>query len=483
LADPLGTQQEVLEELIGQYAKTDWGQSHGLLSSDTLQDFQQKMPVVDYESVQPLIHRMMLGERDLLWPGRVTWYSKSSGTTGSKSKYIPVTDDNISQCLLKGSHDVMCLWYNSAQSTQLLSSGKGLVMGGSHYTFEENAETRVGDVSAIMLENMPPYAKFFHEPGLDIALMNEWEAKIERMAHHIIGHNITNMSGVPTWTLVLMKRVLEITGKSNFLEVFPNFELYIHGGVSFEPYREQFKKLLPGNQVKYRQVYNASEGFFAVQLNEGEDDMVLLLGNGIFYEFISLDQLGQPFPEAKTVDNAELDKNYALVISNNSGLCRYMIGDTVKVTSLKPFKIKVSGRTKQFINAFGEEVMVENTDKAIALTCAAFGVTVLEYTVAPVYFDAQDRAGHQWLIEFEDAPADLAEFAQQLDLNLQAQNSDYEAKRYKDIALKPLKIEQMPKGTFHEWLKRKGKLGGQHKVPRLSNNRDYVDEILSFVQG
>jgi hypothetical protein len=355
-------------------------------------------------------------------------------------------------------------------------------MGGSLQHFAEHPDTVIGDVSAIMLSNMPFYGKYFHTPTIDIALMSEWEAKIERIAHQVIKENLTNVGGVPTWTIVLFRRILELTGKKNILEVFPHFELYMHGGVSFTPYREQFKSFLPSDTVQYREIYNASEGFFASQYAKDEDGMLLLLDNGAFYEFLPMSELGNPNAKVLSIDEVELDTNYALLISTNAGLWRYLIGDTVKFTSLYPHRIQITGRTKHFINVFGEEVMVENSDKALAMACQATGAQVCEYTVGPIFL-SEGKGGHEWFVEFEKMPDNIAAFGEVLDKSLQSINSDYEAKRYKSMALESLVLNAVPKGSFHEWLKSKGKYGGQHKVPRLSNSRQYIDELKDFVKG
>lgn len=313
--------------------------------------------------------------------------------------------------------------------------------------------------------------------------MPDFEEKIERMARQCSQQDVVMIGGVPTWTVVLFRKILELTGKSNMLEVWPNFQVYIHGGVSFTPYRDQFRQFLPSGQVSYQEIYNASEGYFAIQNDFESGDMLLLLDNGIYYEFIPMDQWHQPAPKAVPLEAVEVGKNYAIVISTNGGLWRYTPGDTVTFTSTFPYKIKITGRTRQFVNAFGEEVMVENTDRALAMTCAQTGAVVLEYTVAPVYFKGPGKGGHEWLVEFEKKPSDMQSFSSLLDQNLQKVNSDYEAKRYHNMALEQLQLRPMPRGTFHQWLKMKGKYGGQHKVPRLSNERKYVEDILEFLDG
>lgn len=476
LRHPAEAQRQLFSYLIAKLSMTGYGKNLEVRPETNLADFQRLVPIVQYDEIKPQIHEMMLGKVDVLWPGRVRWFSKSSGTTADKSKFIPVSNENLKQCHHKGGHDAMALWYHDKPGTKVLAGGKSLVMGGSLAKFDEHPDTMVGDVSAVMMHNMPGYAQYFHTPSMDIALMSEWEAKIELIADQAIKENVTQISGVPTWSLVLLRRILEKTGKRNIGEVFPNFELYMHGGVSFEPYRKQFADLLPPN-TQFREVYNASEGFFAVQATASDDGMALLVDNGVFYEFIPMDSFLSGDMTAIPLDKVVVGKNYAMVISTNAGLWRYLIGDTVKFTSTLPYLVKVTGRTRQFINAFGEEVMVENTDKALAETCQLTGAEVADYTVAPVFMGEGQKGGHEWLVEFVREPSDLNQFAILLDEKLQGLNSDYEAKRYKNIALQSLRLQKLNPGTFLKWLKSKGKLGGQHKVPRLSNDRKIMEEV------
>ncbi len=479
LHDPHGAQAQVWQELIESAGDTEWGRKYRFKDMESVADFQATVPISEYDDLKPYIERMMLGEADILWHGVVQRFSKSSGTTSDKSKFIPVSDENLDTCHLKGGHDIMAAWYHNNPYSKLYK-GKLMALGGTHKPLATHPDTVVGDVSAIMLDTMPFYAKYFFAPTLDVALMDKWEDKIEQMAQQLVKENITMMSGVPTWTLVLLRRISEITGKQNLLEIWPNFEYYAHGGVSFEPYRAQFRHFLP-EKVRFINVYNASEGFFAAQLDNEGSDMTLLLDNGTFYEFVPIDELEKPKPKALQLHEVSLDTNYALVISTNAGLWRYLVGDTVRFTSLKPYKIQISGRTKHFINVFGEEVMVENTDRALAQTCQELGGTINEYTVGPIFMEGiAGKGGHEWVIEFNTEPANLSAFAETLDKNLQHLNSDYEAKRYQGIALQALKLNTVPIGTFHTWLRNKGKYGGQHKVPRLSNSRKYLEDILKI---
>jgi hypothetical protein len=356
------------------------------------------------------------------------------------------------------------------------------VIGGSHQVHPIKDDIQYGDLSAVLLQNSPFWANLIRTPELSIALMDEWEEKIESLAQNTINEDVSSIAGVPTWTLVLLKRILEISGKKNIKEVWPNFELYIHGGVSFTPYKEQFKKII-GPNCNYIEIYNASEGFFAAQDRINEEGMLLFLNHGIFYEFMPTEEYGKPIPKTIGLNKVELGKNYAIVISTNGGLWRYLVGDTIQFTSLAPFRIKVSGRLKQYINAFGEEVIADNTDQALSKTCIEFGVNLKEYTAAPIYMSDKGAGAHEWLIEFDENPKDMNAFTTSLDKNLQSLNSDYEAKRHKNIALDMPIVTAVKKGCFHEWLKQKGKLGGQHKVPRLSNERNYLEAIKSIHQA
>ncbi len=482
--NPHEAQSQVFKSLIEAAKHTEWGKKHGFSSIRTPKDFQNNVPVQDYESLKPYIKRMMDGEKDVLWHGQVEMFSKSSGTTSDKSKFIPVSQQNFKDCHIRGTWDTMTIIYDQIPDCSIFS-GKNFIMAGNHSVYKPGLKTIYGDVSALMVKNMPKIARPFMEPDFDIVFRDDWESKIKLMVEVAckpdIGPMIKMVGGVPTWTIVFFRHILEHSGKSNMLEVWPNFEVYIHGGVNIEPYRKQFARFLPSDKVKYFEVYNASEGYFGTKLNLNDDDMLLLLNNGVYYEFIPMDQWNDPNPKALTLEEVEVGKNYALLISTNAGLWRYLIGDTITFTSTNPYKIKITGRTKQFVNAFGEEVMVSNTDKAIAEACTEMNAIVSEYTVAPIYFKNSGKGGHEWLVEFEKAPNDLKAFNSLLDRKLQMINSDYEAKRYKDMALNELRLRPLPKGTFMGWMKHRGKFGNQNKVPRLANNRQYVDEILNFV--
>ncbi len=479
---PVEVQDIWFKSLLQKGKSTVWGEIHSYKDIKTKQDFKEQVPISTYEDLKPFIERMMMGEPDVLWPGVVKWFSKSSGTTSAKSKYIPVTDENLKECHLRGAHDVMSSWY--VNNDAKIFEGKNLVMGGSFHAYEHHKDTLIGDVSAIMIEHMPAYARFFNTPDIETTLMSNYEEKLERMVKVASKEDVTTMIGVPTWTLLLFQKILDYTGKKNLLEVWPNFEVYMHGGVSFTPYKQQFQELLPSSKVGYLNVYNASEGFFAAQLeNEAkENEMSLLLDNGVYYEFLPVSEMGNPDARTVELEDVEIGQNYAIVVTTNAGLWRYMPGDTVKFTSVFPFKIQITGRTQHHINVFGEEVMVDNTDKAVSMTCSALKSVVKDYTVAPVFMENSQKGGHEWLIEFGKAPDNLEAFAELLDSNLQRVNSDYEAKRFKSLAIDRLKINPVPENTFYNWLKSKGKIGGQHKVPRLSNERVYLEEILAFAE-
>lgn len=474
--NPLDAQREVLQDLVTSAQYTEFGRKHNFSQLFNVRAFKEAIPVHEYDDLKSYIERTMNGEQNILWSTPVYWFAKSSGTTSDKSKFIPISDESLEDCHFKAAKDVLTLYYHFNPDSELLT-GKGLVIGGSHNINPMNNLAQYGDLSAVLLQNTPFWGHWLRTPDLSIALMDEWENKIEKLAQSTIHENVTSISGVPTWTMVLFKRILEITGKKIIADVWPSLELFMHGGVSFVPYKEQFQKLI-GKNVHYLEMYNASEGFFAAQDIPGQEGLLLFADHGIFMEFMPVSEYGKKDPQTIGLQDVELGKNYALVISTNGGLWRYSVGDTVQFTSLKPFRIKVSGRLKHFINTFGEEVIVDNSDKAIAVASQKAGAIVNDYTAAPVYFSDESNGAHEWLIEFEKEPDDLDQFTNELDAALKRINSDYEAKRYKNIALRLPIVHSIKKGTFNEWLQRKGKLGGQHKVPRLSNDRKFLEEIL-----
>ncbi len=476
---PVAAQREVLQELVTAAQYTEFGKKHHFSRLFSIRDFKKSVPVLEYDVMRPYIERMMQGEENILWNTPVNWFAKSSGTTSDKSKFIPVGEESLHDNHFKASKDVLTTYYNNFPSSDLLT-GKGLVVGGSHEISKINEDIHYGDLSAVLLQNSPFWGQWLRTPELSIALLDEWETKIEQLAQRTANENVTSIAGVPTWTLVLLKRILAIKQKQNIHEVWPNLELYIHGGVSFIPYRDQFQKIM-GADINYLEIYNASEGFFAAQEKPGDEGMLLFTEHGIFYEFMPVEEYGKTNPQTIGLKEVELGKQYALVISTTGGLWRYLVGDTIRFTGLNPYKIVVSGRLKHYINAFGEEVIVDNTDKAIAIASAKTGAVVTEYTAAPVYFSDNSNGAHEWLIEFELAPQNMEGFVTELDNALKDCNSDYEAKRYKGIALRQPLVRVLPTGTFNTWLRRHGKLGGQHKVPRLSNERRLVEEIMAML--
>lgn len=475
--NPLDAQREVLQDLVTSAQYTEFGRKYNFSQLFNVKSFKEAIPIHEYEDMKPYIERIMHGEQNILWNTPVYWFAKSSGTTSDKSKFIPISDESLEDCHYKASKDVLSMYYQYKPDSELLT-GKGLLIGGSHSINPMNAEAQYGDLSAVLFQNSPFWAHWLRTPDLSIALMDEWESKIEKIAAATIKENVTSVSGVPTWTLVLFKRILEITGKSTIGEVWPSLELYMHGGVSFTPYKEQFHRLI-GKEINYLEMYNASEGFFAAQAIPGEDGMLLFTDHGIFYEFMPVSEYGKKDPRTVGLQDVEIGRNYAPVISTNGGLWRYLVGDTIQFTSLTPFRVKVSGRLKHFMNAFGEEVIVDNTDKAIAMASEKTGAIVNDYTAAPIYFSAAANGAHEWLIEFEKEPSSITDFTTELDNALKSINSDYEAKRHKSIALGMPVIHALKKGAFNNWLRQKGKLGGQHKVPRLSNERKFLEEILA----
>jgi hypothetical protein len=479
--NPIDTQKQVFNYLVGSAQFTEYGRKYGFEHINSIKEFKERVPVNDYDSLKPYIQKILEGNQNILWSDPINWFAKSSGTTSDKSKFIPVSKDALDDTHFKSGKDVLSLYLRQFPQTNIMN-GKCLTIGGSHQVNHLGGESFYGDLSAVMLQNMPFMGQIMRAPELSVALMDEWEAKLEAMIYSVFHENITFIAGVPTWTLVLIKRILEIAGTSDLQKIWPNLELYIHGGVSFTPYRKQFEQLIPSSSMKYMETYNASEGFFAAQDDLNEEGMLLFLNHGIFFEFMPMDEYGKEQPRTLSLREVSTGVNYALVISTNSGLWRYIVGDTIQFTSTEPFRVKVSGRLKHFINAFGEELIVDNSDHAIAMACKNTGAVVNDYTAAPVYMSGSENGAHEWIIEFDYLPVPLELFVKEMDQALQQVNSDYEAKRHKDIALRMPIVHKMQKGGFNDWLKSRGKLGGQHKVPRLSNERSYLEEILRFVQ-
>ncbi|MEM7035419.1 MAG: GH3 auxin-responsive promoter family protein [Bacteroidota bacterium] len=479
---PVDTQLEVFHKLIRTAEKTAWGEEFGFKDMKTIQQFQERVPISNYEQLFPYIERTLQGEKSVLWPGKIKWFSKSSGTTNDKSKFIPVTKESLNDCHFKGGKDMLAIYLHNRPDSQLFT-GRALPIGGSHEINKLNSDSYYGDLSAVLIQNTPHVFNLFRATSKKLALMPEWESKIQAMAERVLNMNITSIAGVPTWTIVLINKLFEMAGTERDLhEIWPSLEVFFHGGVSFKPYRRQFQSLIPSDRMHYFETYNASEGFFGLQNERDKDDLLLMLDYGILYEFVKLEDLDQDHPRAYTISEVEPGVTYAMLITTNGGLWRYMIGDTVQFTSVSPFKIKIAGRTKHFINAFGEELMVDNAETALDHACAETGAVIANYTAAPIYFSEGQNGAHEWLVEFEKAPVVVNEFRDILDAKLRELNSDYDAKRYKSIALREPVLHALPKGTFYDWMKSRGKLGGQNKVPRLSNTRDYVDAILEMLK-
>ena len=472
-------QAGVLKYLLANGRHTAYGRQHGMGGMNGYEDFAAGVPLNTYEELKAGIDRMRHGEANVLWPGVVKWYAKSSGTTNDKSKFIPVSHDGLKNLHYKGGTDAVALYLRNNPKSRMFD-GKGLILGGSHSPNYNLRNSIVGDLSAILIENINPLANLVRVPKKQTALLSDFEVKRDRIAHETLHKNITNLSGVPSWMLSVLTRVMELSGKQHLQEVWPNSEVFFHGGVAFTPYRKQYEQLITTPHMHYMETYNASEGFFGLQSDPTDPSMLLMLDYGVFYEFIPMDEFDNPHPTVVPLTGVQVGVNYAMVITTSCGLWRYIIGDTVKFTSTNPYKFVITGRTKSFINAFGEELIVDNAEQGLAYACQKTGAEVLEYSAAPVFMDGNAKCRHQWLIEFSRQPDNLQAFAQALDSKLQQLNSDYEAKRYKDITLQHLEVIQARAGLFNDWLKSRGKLGGQHKVPRLSNNRTTMEQLLRF---
>lgn len=476
---PVAAQRAVLQDLVTSAQYTSFGKKYNFSKLFTLKDFKKNIPIHEYDDIRPYIIRMMEGEENVLWNTPVSWFAKSSGTTSDKSKFIPISEESLQDNHYQANKDVLSNYYKNFPGSDLLT-GKGLVIGGSHQINKLNEDIQYGDLSAVLMQNSPFWGQWLRTPELSIALLDEWENKIEQLAQITANENVTSLAGVPTWTLLLLKRILEIKNAKNIKEVWPNLELYINGGVSFVPYRDHFEKII-GAPINYLEVYNASEGFFAAQEKPADDGMTLFTEHGVFYEFMPVEEYGKPSPQTVGLNQVQLNKNYAIIISTTGGLWRYLIGDTIRFTSINPYRIVVTGRLKHYMNAFGEEVIVDNSDKAIAVASQKTEAIVSDYTAAPLFFTENSNGAHEWLIEFEKEPENLIQFTIELDKALKETNSDYEAKRHKDIALRLPVVKMLPKGSFNRWLRSKGKMGGQHKVPRLCNERKFIEEIYSIL--
>ncbi len=479
--NPVKTQQQVFKNLIKKGTNTSFGKDHSFHDISTYKEFKELVPLRQYEDFSSYIDKAIKGKEDVLWPGQTKWFSKSSGTTSNTNKLIPVSEEAIQDCHYNGGKDLLSLYYHNNPKAKLFT-GKHLILGGNTSVNKLNEESYFGDLSAIIVKNLPFWAEIRRTPSKKIALLPNWDEKIEKMAKAAIKQDVRILAGVPSWMLVLLHKVIEVSGKNNIMEVWPNLVFYMHGGVNFEPYRNQFEELIQNPNLNYYQTYNASEGFFALQNVNKADDMLLMLDYGIFYEFIPMDVFKGNDSETIGLKDVEVGKNYALVITTNAGLWRYIIGDTIMFTSTHPFKIKVTGRTKHFINAFGEELIIDNADEALKRAMSATNSSIKEYTGAPVYFNKKESGAHQWIIEFNKSPKDLPAFVSALDKALQDVNGDYKAKRSNDFILRQPEVKIAPNGVFHHWLEQKGKLGGQNKIPRLSNDRTFINEIIDLCE-
>ncbi|WP_262733531.1 GH3 auxin-responsive promoter family protein [Gaetbulibacter sp. NE] len=475
---PNEVQNELLLELVTMAKDTEIGKKYDFESIKNYSTFAERIPVSTYEDYHQVIERSRNGEHNIFWPSPIKWFAKSSGTTNAKSKFIPVSNESLEDCHYAASKDLLCMYLNNNEESQLFT-GKSLRLGGSKELYKENG-TVFGDLSAILIDNMPFWAEFSSTPSSKVSLMSDWEVKMQAIVDETINENVTSLAGVPSWMLVLLNNILETTGKKNIFEIWPNLEVYFHGGVSFVPYRDQYKSILPNKNFKYYEIYNASEGFFAIQDQNNSSELLLMLDYGIFYEFIPMDTYGTPKEKIIPLSEVEKDKNYAIIITTNAGLWRYKIGDTIKFTSINPYRVKVSGRTKHHINVFGEELIIENAEDALKRVCRKTKAEIVDYTAAPIFMKGKEKGAHEWLIEFKTPPKDIDYFNELFDNALKALNSDYEAKRYNNMTLNKPQIHVARQSLFYDWLKQHNKLGGQHKVPRLSNTREYIDELLSL---
>ncbi|MBO6607880.1 GH3 auxin-responsive promoter family protein [Psychroserpens sp.] len=475
---PNEVQNELLFDLLTTAKDTEIGKRYDFASIDSYKTFSERIPVTTYEDCQDMIERSRQGESNIFWPNPIKWYAKSSGTTNAKSKFIPVSTESLEDCHYAASKDLLCMYLNNNEDSQLFT-GKSLRLGGSKELYKENG-TVFGDLSAILIDNMPFWAEFSSTPSSKVSLMSDWEVKMAAIVEETRNENVTSLAGVPSWMLVLLNTILETTGKQHLFELWPNLEVYFHGGVSFVPYVDQYKAILPRDNFKYYEIYNASEGFFAIQDLNNSSELLLMLDYGIFYEFIPMDTYGTLQQKVIPLSDVEIGKNYAVVITTNAGLWRYKIGDTVRFTSTNPYRIKVSGRTKHHINAFGEELIIENAEDALRSVCSQTQSEIVDYTAAPIFMSGKSKGSHEWLIEFKTPPSDLQQFNELLDQKLKSLNSDYEAKRLNNMTLNMPTLHIARERLFYDWLKKHDKLGGQHKIPRLSNSREYIDELLQL---
>jgi len=477
---PNEVQREWFDKLISSAKNTEWGKHYDYSSVKTPEQFANRIPVQSYDDLKPFVDRLKLGEQNLLWPTETKWFAKSSGTTNNKSKFIPVTKEALDDCHYKGGKDMLSIYCNNYPTTNVFN-GMALMMGGSSQPIDSSTNSYHGDLSAIIIKNLPFWVEYLRTPGKEVALLDNFEDKLKKMTEITVNEDVTNLSGVPSWTLILLHKILENTGKSSILDIWPNLEVFFHGGVNFTPYRKEFKQLIPSDKMHYLETYNASEGFFGIQDQKNSEELLLMLDYGIYYEFVPMNEWDNEFPKTINLSEVMLGVNYAILITTNAGLWRYKVGDTVIFTSISPYRIKISGRTKHFINAFGEELIIDNAEKGLEKACLATGAAIKEYTAGPIFLKDKEAGNHEWIIEFIRPPNNIADFTQVLDQTLQDLNTDYAAKRKGNMALKLPIIHTAKENTFFNWLKSKGKLGGQNKVPRLANTREYLDEILSII--
>jgi len=475
---PHEVQNELLLHLIFKAKDTEVGKRFDFNSISSYREFSNRIPLSNYEECQDMIERSRRGENNIFWPEPIRWFAKSSGTTNAKSKFIPVSENSLEDCHYAASKDLLCMYLNNNENSQLFT-GKSLRLGGSKELYKKNG-TFFGDLSAILIDNMPFWAEFSSTPSSRVSLMDNWEEKMQAIVEETIQENVTSLAGVPSWMLVLLNNILEETGKESIFDIWPNLEVYFHGGVSFVPYEDQYKLILPKESFKFYEIYNASEGFFAIQDRNNSSELLLMLDYGIFYEFIPMDKYGTKEQDVIPLSEVKLNTNYAVVITTNAGLWRYIIGDTIRFTSINPYRVKVSGRTKHHINAFGEELIIENAEDALKKVCAETSSEIVDYTAAPIFMKGRSKGSHEWLIEFKKAPKDLQKFKHLLDDSLKSINSDYEAKRLNDMTLVMPEVHTARQGLFYDWLKKNDKVGGQHKVPRLSNKRCYIDDLIGM---
>jgi hypothetical protein len=475
---PHDVQLELLKKLLQKAKNTEVGLQYDFASIKTYREFAERVPLQQYEDFEPQIERSRRGENNIFWPTPIKWFAKSSGTTNAKSKFIPVSDESLENCHYAAGKDMLCMYLNNNPNSQLFS-GKSLRLGGSKELYRQNG-TQFGDLSAILIENMPFWAEYSSTPSNEISLMSDWEVKMPAIVNETINENVTSLAGVPSWMLVLLNNALEASSRNNLFEIWPNLEVYFHGGVNFAPYVDQYQKILPSNSFRYFEIYNASEGFFAIQDSNESKELLLMLDYGVFYEFISMESFSTSEEKVIPLSEVELEKNYAVLITTNAGLWRYKIGDTVRFTSLEPYRIKITGRTKHHINVFGEELIIENAEEALKKASQQTDCEIVDYTVAPIFMHNKEKGAHEWMIEFKTPPQDFSFFVECLDKNLQSINSDYEAKRFNNMTLNAPRVHVAREMLFYDWLKKKNKLGGQHKIPRLSNQRGYLEELLEM---